>query len=611
MEIVDLLEEFDLGIQKALEEYYSLPESNRILGYSQTFADFSFYDTKAVDEEDLTKRSDLFVRLSNKRKLSREQPILWKYIHSPLAKILHSELKYYAGFATLFSVNHEAGSISTNSDIPRYPSMVIDDTLKAPGLRDALLTTKQFPREKKSPIPLTAVCLNPSDDSNFETLPIIFHWIKNSDEHDCFYSEIKSNAKYLNSWAHIIFSPNEKLKFNQVTGIDIGIIENWDRDDYCKIDIYDSQGRLTKEELLRRLKNYENNKIHDTKILINKLAWTVNYFVYASNCYLEENDSKYFKSVQDEPGFDHLSIVCAPATFHNVVSSALYVPIMYDGPLLLDQSARSVLSLARILGSPLERIKELFRGSQIAQTSFAHQTSSTIDSIAESINRLPNNIKQEIGPSIIARLHILACTINSYRSKNFRKASDYGLFPYNWTDSENVLDVYRDCGIIIGLTRASNSEEKDVRIFADVAIDNIQNPRTYNSCVNYFEKFPLIDREVIQYLQHTHFAVLFILALKQAFYHTIRSHKIDKSNAKIIVQYVPNFNKKECAFIISNPSVSIDLKGVRSKDEVELDRLAKSLSDLSDHPILYYTEGPHELNNIWETKVIINWRKKE
>jgi hypothetical protein len=195
------------------------------------------------------------------------------------------------------------------------------------------------------------------------------------------------------------------------------------------------------------------------------------------------------------------------------------------------------------------------------------------------------------------------------------------VFPYPWND-ENSLAVYRDIGIQLGLARAldasafpdATADDKELaRRVREVGLkasrpDNQIGQAGFDVYRGYFADLPKPDLPVEMYLKHSNFAVLILLILKQAVYHTIRARIHTDQNATIIISVVKS--SKEIVFecVVKNPKVKDDDAGQQSKDSAELRELAERLSDLPDHPARYAVEGPafNEEEDCWLTTTRIH-----
>lgn len=360
MPISRLLSQFDKGVELALDEHDRNTAPSSESAFSQKFAGFTFYDIKAakdslqVDNEDDPSPEDTgWARLDG---IISEQPLLWAHLHKPLARLLREDedLKnVYAGFATLFTVNR-----GPNVNAVPYSSMAIDVALDAPGFRDLVLSKVQF--ADNSTIPLTAVCLNTSDDPNFESVPIVFHWVS-PDHNGSICHSATSND--LDSWAHVYVTA--KIPRSDETGIetDLNKISFFGSDESPLIRVVsNSSGNgnriLDERQFYTRLRNHQARvtgkdpgEFHDAD-LAKMLAWTVTYFAYGCDEYRK-------RTTPDSCPVHHLAILCVPASYGRKASAALYLPVTCKPEQCdVSRAAHKALYLSRALGLPLERLKE-------------------------------------------------------------------------------------------------------------------------------------------------------------------------------------------------------------------------------------------------------------
>ena len=348
-------------------------ETGSTSGFSDAFASFAFYDTNAAENRSDPEKAR-YLRLDD----ALNQPILWKHVHRSVAQVLRTDpdLKTpnYAGFATLFTLNQEA-----DGNAPRYPSMTIDVKLDSPGFRDLILSKTQF--IKRTTIPLTAVCLKTAGDDAFKTAPIIFHWTRPGRvDSDCDAPKVEE----LSSWGHVYV--NAKIHYDDKTGIEVDLNKtNFGVEDSELIRVGDNliangTVRFNEREFYRRLRNHVGNGEIPETLLARKIAWTVTYFAYACELYLQQR-------------LDCLSIVCAPASFDEEVSSALYVPIHCtpSNP-EFSRLALKILYLARSLASPLWKIHDLYaarkEGQHEATSAILHQIPKDFGALDECLSRL-------------------------------------------------------------------------------------------------------------------------------------------------------------------------------------------------------------------------------
>lgn len=244
------------------------------------------------------------------------------------------------------------------------------------------------------------------------------------------------------------------------------------------------------------------------------------------------------------------------------------------------------------------------------RVSFAHQISAVVDSIVASVERLAPETRDSMGGHLLAKLHLVRATINSYRSKGSRV--DAGEFPYAWDKQENPLSVYRDIGIQLGFARAleARADEPKVRDAGKMALrpDYQVGQRGFDRYRDFFAELPDPGPMTLGHLKHSNFAVLILLVLKQAVYHTIRARIYTDPNAKIVLSVVRCTDGIIFECIVRNPKVNDDDAVHQSKDEIELRELAERLSHIPDHPASYTVEGPtfNETENLWCTTTRIH-----
>lgn len=354
MSLSKLLRDFDNAIELAREEYDCHPARFSTSGFSDVFAGFSFYDKCAAEDIPPAQGSKLFARLDD----VKSEPILWKHLHKSVSHLLRSDpdtKKYYGGFTTLFTLNRDV-----SSGEPRYPSMTIDCKLQKAGFHDLILSKKQFEKCPTNPvarpIPLTAVCLKTVGDTDFGTTPIIFHWTRPG------YADpdpSPSTMEELHSWGHVYVTAD--IHYNSENGIEI----DWSKTDFRAEDsklvrvgdnpIANGTKRFNEREFYRRLQRYVGEETTPDAVLARRIAWTVTYFAYACELYLEKR-------------LDYLAIVCAPASYDEDVSSALYVPLVcHSSSGDFAVAAITILYLARALASQLWTIQAISSARKEAQ----------------------------------------------------------------------------------------------------------------------------------------------------------------------------------------------------------------------------------------------------
>nr|VFJ77564.1 MAG: hypothetical protein BECKFW1821C_GA0114237_112910 [Candidatus Kentron sp. FW] len=244
------------------------------------------------------------------------------------------------------------------------------------------------------------------------------------------------------------------------------------------------------------------------------------------------------------------------------------------------------------------------------QATFAHQTSAVIDSILDSMVRLPEDIRRDMGGILMAKLYLLRETIHSYRVKSSRR--DPGPFLYPWREGENPLAVYRDIGIQLGLARCEEAprEEQKVREMGSLARMPEYQPSQpgFDGFRRLFEDIPPVSPDVCRELQHSFFAVIILLVFKQAVYHTVRARKIGGNpSAKISVRIEDRGDGVLFSCGIMNPPVTQHDEEFAAKDREELLNLANRLSRLPERPNTYSVEGPRfsKRDACWKTRICI------
>ena len=276
-------------------------------------------------------------------------------------------------------------------------------------------------------------------------------------------------------------------------------------------------------------------------------------------------------------------------------------------PLLVTAVEPFLNAIQEIENTALNRVD----GERLQRDNFAHQTSCVVDSIVASVNRLPNQILRGMGETLVAQLHLLRATIYSYREPENRR--DLGLFTYPWEKGENPLAVYRDIGIQLGLARCETApyKEESVRIEGNHALleENQIGKPGFDNYRKLFEEIPIPPREIWLHLQHSHFAVLILLTIKQAFYHTVRARLIGNNFNATISMAVCHFQNDlvfECT--VTNPLVNGENPETNSKDFKELRDIALSLSGIPEHRYRYTIDGPNfiETDNCWKTTTCIH-----
>lgn len=249
-------------------------------------------------------------------------------------------------------------------------------------------------------------------------------------------------------------------------------------------------------------------------------------------------------------------------------------------------------------------------GEQQQKFTFAHHTSAAIDSILKEVEVLPDEVQKQIPAVMLAKLHLLRATIASYRSKDTRVNT--GEFPYPWKEGESPLAVYRDVGIQLGYARAQDAPELSAQEAAEVALqpeNRLGSPGFEDYRHALFRNLPeLKSAKTIQHLKHSNFAVLILIALKQAVYHTIRARCRDHVDAQISIDVREDEGDIIFECTVINPSAHPDENSNFSKDANQLRELADRLSSTPKHEVRYSVEGPryvHERNR-WLTTTRIH-----
>jgi hypothetical protein len=262
---------------------------------------------------------------------------------------------------------------------------------------------------------------------------------------------------------------------------------------------------------------------------------------------------------------------------------------------IIDDVARSILqeTMNEVLPQLVYSRGRRYRTE--VQSVFAHQTSAVIDSILDSVGRLPEDVRSRLGGLLLAKLHLLRATINSYRTKASRV--NRGPFEYPWKPDDNPLAIYRDIGIQLGYARAQDApkDEPKVRDAGRVAARLENQPGSERFELyrrNLFEELPRVTPSTAEHLKHSNFAVLILLAIKQAVYHTIRAHQYGDSQAKISMRVRESEDEVIFECTLTNPRVTPEDQNKQAKDTSELSELADRLSDLPEHPIKYSVDGP-------------------
>jgi len=376
MPISRLLQEFDAGVESVVARHrFSRSTLSDIAG-------FAFFDLDGSGKHKCLKTAD-------ECQLSAE---LWKELYKPLREIFRADddiKDCYAGFATLFTLNEDVGKGG------RYSSVVIDIDSEASGFKNLELSEWQF--KKKKTIPLTSVCLNAAYDEKYEALPIMFHWTRPGGNCPRLACKIQESLK---TWGHIIITvevPRDdelgiKMNLNDIDfsgGSGLPLIEVPDV-------FHDGKIIFDKNEFFRRIRKYQSHVTHthctDTdEELARKLVWTVTYFVYGCEEYLRSTPKDCERHLAKNEYLDQLTIVCAPASYGNHVSAALYLPVCCKPPnhKAVAKAAHKTLFLSRALGLPLVQLKEISTKSDEVYASvyntISHEISKEEDAISDKL----------------------------------------------------------------------------------------------------------------------------------------------------------------------------------------------------------------------------------
>lgn len=366
MPLSDLFRAFDKGVSEAFVEYGTDPLRSLSAGFDELFAGFTFYHpnnpTAPVDA------IQHFERLDQRE----EEPILWKNVNKPFADILRrdADLKnLYAGFAVLFTLDPFASAERRGS------SMVVDAPLDARGIPGYSREQFRAPTPD-SPLPLSAILLKSKDQSDFESVPVVFHWRKPGTR------QFTETWPELASWGHVHLcceipyeNPDERQKGLKTKVRECGFVNPI-------TEVTCARSGFHRNELCNRLRSYAKDfKAKDSEVEA-RLAWTVTYFAYACECL-----GTMIQSKAQSP-LERLAIVCAPASYDPEGSAALYVPLFYGESVdEFQRGAITILFLARALGMPLEKLKEYgtgFRGgsSQVVET-FTHEAKKHIQLVKQ------------------------------------------------------------------------------------------------------------------------------------------------------------------------------------------------------------------------------------
>lgn len=235
---------------------------------------------------------------------------------------------------------------------------------------------------------------------------------------------------------------------------------------------------------------------------------------------------------------------------------------------------------------------QMARGSGITETiaRFAHQTSAAVHALVEDVRIMSDRVQHDLGDLFIAKLNFLHAVVNSYRDA--RAQAPLGEFPYPWRD-ENPLAVYRNIGIQFGLARATMGNDQDLCV-RDVGYELNSPFRTADTPLDwsnrFFESIPKWEGAV-EMLKHSSSAVLIILAIQQAVYHTIRAQCSGQKDARVKVRLTSVESGHIFGCEIENAEFDETDRDRTAKDAVELERLAQAFNS-APSPYIFSTKGP-------------------
>jgi hypothetical protein len=243
---------------------------------------------------------------------------------------------------------------------------------------------------------------------------------------------------------------------------------------------------------------------------------------------------------------------------------------------------------------PLQELKDFSRGESQSRGIIAHQLSAVSDSIFADVKFLLDTHPNSIGGSLLARLHLLRTTINAFGSRESHR--QIGPFPYPWSALDRPLKVYGDIAIQLGFARAQDASQAEQKVRDCGAVINEPAYRPGQSRFDslrdkWLEPMPDLPPDLDPVLKRGAFAVLLLLILKQAVYHTIRARAKGMEGR---VQLVRGESQEDVLFscIVRNPQVEssdADCRG-RVKDVPEFATLAAYLS--SGESYEYEVAGP-------------------
>lgn len=281
--------------------------------------------------------------------------------------------------------------------------------------------------------------------------------------------------------------------------------------------------------------------------------------------------------------------------------------------------AETYTQLEQLFDFEIERARvKIDFGQQKQRANFAHQASAVIDSIVQSFDRLSEEVLTSMGGELLAKLYLLRSLINSYRTKYSRVS--VGNFQYPWKDDVSPLAVYRDIGIQLGLARAQDASEEEeggmeVRKAGRAALnpENQLGLPGFEVYRDLFEPLPNVSFHIREHLKHSSFAMLIILVLKQAVYHTLKARVLVKASEKATILISVKESDGSVIFEckVENPKVTDKDQEKKPKDVKELSDLADRLSNIGDDPSTYSVDGPsfNSQNDRWVTTTRIHAKK--
>jgi hypothetical protein len=229
--------------------------------------------------------------------------------------------------------------------------------------------------------------------------------------------------------------------------------------------------------------------------------------------------------------------------------------------------------------------KGLSEGELRERKSFAHQTAKSIDSIVASFDRARGDAIRALGADTLAKLYLVQNVVHTYEGK---ASTHQGEFNYPWAQNDSPLDVYRDISISLGLARCESDVDSNVYNAGYVAKGRQIGGKGFDEYQKqYFDDLPTTDPLIAGVLKDSSVAVLMILSLSQAVYHTVRAQL--RGNPSRVTVRISSDSPDILRITIENP----DLDGPQtSKDEMQLADLARRMSAALNAPAEYETLGP-------------------